>query len=239
MTDHACAPEPGSGAMFDRIAERYDLLNRVISFGLDRGWRRRTAKALELGSESHVLDIATGTADLALEIARRYADARVVALDPAPRMLEIGARKVERCGLRGHIEFVEGHASRLPFPDESFDACAMAFGIRNMPDRSEVLREVRRVTRRGGKVGILELSEPGGGLLGLAARCHVHGVVPLVGALLSGAAEYRYLSRSIAAFPPPEQFLRMLARAGFERTRAEALGGGVAYLYVGHAGGVA
>ena len=235
MSDFDTVPEPGSGPMFDRIASRYDLLNRVISLGLDRGWRRRTAKALELAPDGCVLDLATGTADLALELAATYPSARVVGLDQASRMLAIGARKVERRGLRARVELVRGDASELPFPAASFAACTMAFGIRNMPDRMRVLGELRRVLRPGGRVAILELTEPGGGWLGRVARCHVHGLVPRVGALLSGAEAYRYLARSIAAFPPPGEFVGSLGAAGFERTRVEAMTWGVAHLYVGDA----
>jgi demethylmenaquinone methyltransferase/2-methoxy-6-polyprenyl-1,4-benzoquinol methylase len=225
--------------MFDRIASRYDLLNRLISLGLDRGWRRRTARALELGPDGRVLDLATGTADLALELAATYPSARVVGLDPAPRMLAVGASKIERRGLGARVELVRGDASELPFAARSFDACTMAFGIRNMLDRVRVLAEIRRVLRPGGRVAILELTDPGRGGLGLIAHCHVHGLVPLVGALLSGAEAYRYLARSIAAFPPPDQFLPLLPAVGFERARVEAMTWGVAHLYLGDVGGAA
>jgi demethylmenaquinone methyltransferase / 2-methoxy-6-polyprenyl-1,4-benzoquinol methylase len=237
MNDFGPLLEPGTGQMFDRIASRYDLLNRVISLGLDRGWRRRTARALELAPSGCVLDLATGTADLALELAATYPAARVVGLDPASRMLAIGAHKVERRGLGARIELIQGDAASLPFPASSFDACTMAFGIRNMPDRMRVLGEMRRVVRPGGRVAILELTEPSGGWLGWVARCHVHGLVPRVGALLSGAEAYRYLARSIAAFPPPDEFLQFFPAAGFERARAQALTWGVAHLYLGEVGG--
>jgi demethylmenaquinone methyltransferase/2-methoxy-6-polyprenyl-1,4-benzoquinol methylase len=239
MNDLGNVPESGSGPMFDRIASRYDLLNRIISLGLDRGWRRRTAKALELEPDGRVLDLATGTADLALELAATYPTARVVGLDPAPRMLAIGASKIVRRGLSSRVELVRGDASELPFAAESFDACSMAFGIRNMANRVRVLAEMRRVLRPGGRVAILELTDPGRGWLGLMARHHVHGLVPLLGALLSGGEAYRYLSRSIAAFPPPDQFLGLLSAVGFERPRVEAMTWGVAHLYLGYAGGAA
>jgi demethylmenaquinone methyltransferase / 2-methoxy-6-polyprenyl-1,4-benzoquinol methylase len=239
MNDFGSVPQPGSGPMFDRIANRYDLLNRVISLGLDRSWRRRTARALELAPHGCVLDLATGTADLALELAATYPTAHVVGLDEAPRMLAIGAHKVERRGLGTRIELVRGDAAGLPFAGASFDACTMAFGIRNMPDRKRVLGEMLRVLRPGGRVAILELSEPGRGWLGRMARWHVHGLVPRVGALLSGAEAYRYLARSIAAFPPPDEFLALLPAVGFERTRWEAMTWGVAHLYLGDTGGTA
>ena len=190
----------GSGAMFDGIAARYDLVNRVISLGIDQSWRRKTVRALELGAGHRVLDLATGTADLAIQVAESEPSVSVVGLDPSAKMLAVGHEKVERAGLSGRVELVQGDAQALPFEDDSFDSVCIAFGIRNVPDRAQALREMSRVTRPGGRIAILELSEPRTGLFGKMARFHIHSVVPFVGALLSGVKEYRYLQRSIAAF---------------------------------------
>lgn len=228
-------PEPraGSGAMFDRIAPRYDLLNRVLSLGIDQRWRRRTVRALELRPGlARVLDLATGTADLALLIARRHPDARVVGLDPAQRMLAVGRTKTAKAGVGDRVRFVTGDAETLPFPDASFDGVTIAFGIRNVPDRPRALREMRRVTRPGGRIAILELSEPDGGLIGRLARFHVHRLVPWIGGLLSGSREYRYLQRSIAAFPPALRFAGIMEEAGLEMVRVERMTLGVCHLYV-------
>lgn len=226
-------PREGSGAMFDRIAERYDLLNRIISLGIDQRWRRLTCAALELPEAGRALDLATGTADLALLIARTHPSVSVVGVDPSEKMLEKGRHKVAAAGLDGRIELVTGDAQELAFDDASFDATCIAFGIRNVPDRLQGLREMARVTKPTGRVAILELSEPRKGLLGPVARFHVHTVVPWVGGLLSGAREYRYLQRSIAAFPPPETFAAMMDEAGLEVLRVQPLTFGVAHLYVG------
>src|SRR5690606_23666848 len=121
-----------------------------------------------------------------------------------------------RAGLSERITLVEGDAQQLPFEDASFDAATIAFGIRNVPDRPRALREMARVVRPGGRVAVLELSEPPGGLLGSLARIHVHHIVPFLGALISGSKEYRYLQRSIAAFPPPEQFAATMREAGLD-----------------------
>ena len=207
-------PRAGSGAMFDAIAPRYDLLNRIISLGVDQRWRRRTVEALALENAAEVLDVATGTADLALRIARRHREARVIGLDPSTRMLSIAAEKAKAAGLDDRITLVEGDAERLPFADRRFDAVSIAFGIRNVPDRSRALSEMARVTRAGGRVAILELSEPRSGPIAPLARLHVHHVVPTLGAWLSGAHEYRYLQRSIAAFPAPEEFAAQMEAAG-------------------------
>ncbi len=222
----------GSGAMFDRIAGRYDTLNRLLSLGVDQGWRRRTVSALSLGSGACVLDLATGTGDLAIAIARSRSDVRVVGLDPSAGMLAVGAEKLHRLELDERVELVEGDAEELPFDADRFDGVSIAFGIRNVPDRSRALREMARVTRPDGRVAILELGEPEGSILGPLARFHVHRVVPTLGAWLSGADEYRYLERSIAAFPPREEFAELMRQAGLEVLSVEPLTFGVCTLYV-------
>jgi len=222
----------GSGAMFDRIAYRYDMLNRVLSLGVDRSWRRRAVRALALRQGYRVLDVATGTADMALLVAKLYGDGNVIGVDPSRAMLEIGRTKVASRGLAGRIELVEGDAERLPFADGSFDGVCIAFGIRNVPDRARALREMARVTRSGGRIAILELSEPAGGILGPLARFHIRTVVPTVGAWLSGAGEYRYLQESIAAFPPPESFAELMERCDLKVLSVERLTFGVCVLYV-------
>ncbi len=230
----ALAPaQLGSGQMFDRIAARYDLLNRVLSLGIDRSWRKRTVRALELGAEPRrVLDVATGTADLALEIARTHPQAHVVGVDPSVNMLEIGRRKVARRQLADRIELATGDAQALAYGDAAFDAATIAFGIRNVPDRLAGLREMTRVIRPGGKVCVLELGEPRRGLMARAARFHTYTVVPWVGGLLSGAREYRYLQRSIAAFPDAATFAKLMEEAGLAVEQVLPMMFGVCTLYV-------
>jgi demethylmenaquinone methyltransferase/2-methoxy-6-polyprenyl-1,4-benzoquinol methylase len=221
--------------MFDRIAHRYDLLNRVLSMGNDQRWRRRAVEALELDHRDHpvVLDLATGTADLALLIARRHPTSRVLGLDPAERMLAHGRTKARDAKVADRVKLITGDAQRLPLPDSSVDGVTIAFGIRNVPDRLLALREMRRVTRSGGRVAVLELTEPpGNGLLGRAARFHVHTLVPWIGALLSGAREYAYLQQSIAAFPPPSRFADMMTEAGLRVARVDRILFGVCHLFV-------
>jgi demethylmenaquinone methyltransferase/2-methoxy-6-polyprenyl-1,4-benzoquinol methylase len=226
------APAFGSGAMFDKIAARYDAMNRVLSLGLDRGWRRRTVRALALGASPRVLDLATGTGDLAVDIARLHPDATVIGLDPSRQMLAIAQQKVARRGLDGRISLVRGDAQHLPYRDGELDAATIAFGIRNVPDRAMALREMARVVRRGGRVAVLELGEPRQGLLARAARFHTRHVVPRLGALLSGAREYRYLQRSIAAFPPSAEFAQVMDLAGLHVLEVVPLTFGVCTLYV-------
>ena len=220
----------GSGSMFDAIADRYDLLNRLMSLGKDRVWRLQTAR--RLGAPNHVLDLATGTGDLAIEVARLYPDARVIGLDPSERMIEVGRRKIARLGLEGRIEFVRGDAQALPFADHSFDAISMAFGIRNVPHRQLALSEIARVAMPGARIAILELTEPRGHGLAAVARLHVHWLVPAMGAILSRSQEYAYLSRSIAAFPAPEQFVQLAKVAGLTLLELVPFSFGACHLFV-------
>jgi demethylmenaquinone methyltransferase/2-methoxy-6-polyprenyl-1,4-benzoquinol methylase len=222
----------GSGAMFDRIAARYDLVNRVLSLGLDRGWRRRAVRALELGERPRVADIATGTGDLAIAIAQARPNATVIGVDPSREMLAVGAAKVARAGLADRVTLRDGDAQALPFASCELDAVTIAFGIRNVPDRPRALREMARVVRPGGRIAILELGEPRAGLLGAAARLHTRHIVPRLGALLSGAREYRYLQTSVAAFPTATEFAALMRDCGLVVTSVSSLGFGACTLYV-------
>jgi demethylmenaquinone methyltransferase / 2-methoxy-6-polyprenyl-1,4-benzoquinol methylase len=237
MTSETTAlAKEGSGAMFDGIAARYDLVNRVISLGIDQSWRRKTVAALNLAPGHRVLDLATGTADLAIQVARTEPSVHVVGLDPSSKMLDVGREKVLRAALETRVELVQGDAQALPFEPKSFDSVCIAFGIRNVPDRAQALREMARVTRPGGRIAILELSEPRSGLLGALARFHIHTVVPYVGALLSGVKEYQYLQRSIAAFPPADEFAALMKGSNLDVIGVHALTFGVCHLYVAEPG---
>lgn len=236
MTTDTTAPattRDGSGAMFDNIAARYDLVNRVISLGIDQSWRKKTVKSLELRPGGHVLDLATGTADLAIMIAKTHPSVTVVGVDPSAKMLEVGEKKLTVQQLNERVSLQVGDAQALKFPDRTFDGLCIAFGIRNVPDRLQGLREMARVTKAGGRVAILELSEPRSGVLGPLARFHVHSVVPTIGALLSGAKEYHYLQKSIAAFPPSSEFEALMVEAGLRIVASHSLTFGVCHLYVG------
>lgn len=227
----------GSGAMFDHIAPRYDRLNRILSLGGDRRWRRACAAALGLTHESRVADIATGTGDLAFEILAQEPGANVVGIDPSPEMLAVGRRKATGRGMDDRLTLMSGDAQALPLADDEVDAACMAFGIRNVVDRARALGEMARVVRPGGRIAILELSEPQGRISGPAARLYVHHVVPRVGALLSGAREYRYLERSIAKFPAPAEFAAMMEAAGIDVVSVRRFSFGACCLFVGQVPG--
>jgi demethylmenaquinone methyltransferase/2-methoxy-6-polyprenyl-1,4-benzoquinol methylase len=227
----------GSGAMFDRIAARYDTVNRVLSLGLDQRWRRRVVRALglakgELGEHPRVLDVATGTGDLAIEIARSHPGVTVIGLDPSPGMLAVAQQKLVKRGLADRVSLLEGDAQALPQKNCEVDAATIAFGIRNVPDRALGLRELARVVRPGGRIAVLELGEPKKGVLAAAARFHSHHFVPRIGALLSGKREYRYLQKSVAAFPPAEQFADMMRAAGLKVLEVVPMTFGVCTLYL-------
>jgi demethylmenaquinone methyltransferase/2-methoxy-6-polyprenyl-1,4-benzoquinol methylase len=219
--------------MFDGIARRYDLMNRLMTFGIDQRWRRRTVGLLQAPAGAQLIDLASGTADMALVAARQVGGCRVIGIDPSAGMLAIGRDKVAAAGLTDRIELLQGDACALPLADRSVDGITMGFGIRNVPDRPQALREMARVLKPGARTCILETSEPSG-LLGWGAKVHLRVVVPLLGGLLSGApAEYRYLQQSTASFPPPAVFAQLMAEAGLEVVQVVPLLAGVAQIYVG------
>lgn len=226
-------PTGGSGAMFDRIAERYDLMNRLISFGLDKSWRKKLLAALNLNPGEALLDVATGTADVAIDACKAIEGLTSVGLDPSVGMLGVGQRKVQEGGFESRIELVEGDALDMPFEDNRFHASCVSFGIRNFPDRLQGLREMTRTVRPGSRVVVLELSEPRKGFLAPFARMHIHHIVPALGSALSGDREYAYLAKSIRAFPTPEEFAALMTEAGLVDVHFTPMTFGVAHLYVG------
>ncbi|HCP46345.1 MAG TPA: bifunctional demethylmenaquinone methyltransferase/2-methoxy-6-polyprenyl-1,4-benzoquinol methylase UbiE [Deltaproteobacteria bacterium] len=224
---------PGSGEMFDTIAERYDLLNRVLSLGLDGSWRRRAVRALQLSeaTDTHVLDLAAGTGDLSFAIAAAHPKASVVGVDPSTAMLQIAQEKAQRIAVQERVTFQVGDAQQLELEEDSFDACSIAFGIRNVPRRDLALREMARVVRPGGRIVILELSIPRSGLMAWGARLQVDYVVPLVGGFLSGPQAYRHLRDSMHAFPSNDQFALDMGEAGLEVSSVDVLAPGVCTVF--------
>jgi demethylmenaquinone methyltransferase / 2-methoxy-6-polyprenyl-1,4-benzoquinol methylase len=219
-------PPDAVRTMFDRIAPVYDLMNRVMTAGLDGRWRRLTAEAV-VRRDDRVLDACCGTGDLAL--ADERAGGRVVGLDFSERMLERARRKGPS------IEWVRGDLLELPFEDASFEAATVGFGVRNVADLERSLRELRRVLRPGGRLGILEITEPRG-LLRPFYRLWFYGVVPvLVGRVLRGGSAYSYLPASVRRFPGPEDLAALLQRAGFGEVGFRLLAGGIVALHTGTA----
>jgi len=206
-------------SMFDAIAPRYDLVNRVMTFGLDNRWRRRTVRALGLPPGSTVLDVACGTGDLSRIAAKQ--GMRVVGLDLSFGML--------RAAPSGPV-LVEADALALPVADGAVDGVTCGFALRNVVDLPATLREMARVLRPGGRLALLEVDEPAGPLLRLGHRIWFERAVPMIGALLSDADAYRYLPRSVAYLPPPEKLRAVVRAAGFSTVGRRPFGGGAAQL---------
>jgi len=220
-------------AMFDAIAARYDLLNRLLSAGIDRRWRRRAVGSLELTGRESVLDVCTGTADVALTaVEARPGAARVVGIDFSGEMLRLGARKVRALGLDGRILLARGDATRLPVLAGTADAATVAFGIRNVEDPQRALAEMYRALAPGGRLAILEFSIPSSALVRAVYLPYFRYVLPRIGRLVSGhGSAYTYLPASVGSFIPPETMLAMLAACGFRCAQATPLTGGIVMLY--------
>lgn len=230
MIDKAPARVAG---MFDAIAARYDFLNHLLSAGMDRGWRVRAIRSLQLSGNDAVLDVCTGTADVAMAaVARPGGARRVVGVDFSGEMLRLGAEKVRAAGLAGRVCLARGDATRLPVATGSVDAATVAFGIRNVEAPEQALAEMHRVLRPGGRVAILEFSIPRSALVRVFYLPYFRFVLPRIGQLVSGhGTAYSYLPASVGAFVPPEAMKRMLAACGFRDVQARQLTLGVVTLY--------
>jgi len=220
--------------MFSAIAHRYDFLNRLLSAGYDRAWRRQAVAATALPREGILLDVCTGTADLALEAARQFPDARIVGVDFSRPMIALGAAKIGGARLTDRVRLEVAQAEALPFADGSFDAVTVAFGLRNVPDRLRGLREMCRVLRPGGRAVILEFTTPPGALLRRAYLWYFHRVLPRIGRLVSGhPLAYSYLPASVADFPSPEGLAGWMRDVGLHDVSYRLLTGGIVAIHVG------
>ncbi len=219
--------------MFDAIAPRYDLLNHVLSAGLDRRWRDIAVDALHLPPGAVVLDLCTGTGDLAVATVRRAPGSTVVGVDFAGAMLRLGLEKVRQLGIADRIRLVRGDATRIPLADGSCDAATIAFGIRNVAEPERALTEIVRVLRPSGRLAILEFGQPAIPGVRTMYSWYFRYLLPAVGRLVSKHhSAYSYLPASVGAFPPPAEFARLLTSRGFSNVSSVPLSFGIVYLYV-------
>lgn len=221
--------------MFDSIAPRYDLLNRVLSLGIDQRWRTQAIRMLEADQPTRVLDVATGTADLAIKAERLLHPREIIGIDIAEEMLRVGRDKLAQNGLDGRITLQQADAADLPFPDDHFDAALVAFGVRNFENLDEGLRSIGRVLRPGGTLVVLEFSHPRTPPIKQLYAFYSKHILPRIGRAISqDSGAYQYLPDSVAAFPDGADFLARLQAAGFDRCTWKPLTFGIASLYKGY-----
>jgi demethylmenaquinone methyltransferase/2-methoxy-6-polyprenyl-1,4-benzoquinol methylase len=220
--------------MFDGIAPYYDFLNRLLSLGIDVYWRRRAIRLLKEDAPKVVLDVATGTADVALETARQLQPEKIIGIDIANEMLEIGRTKIDKRGLSTTIELQQGDSENLPFSDNTFDAITVAFGVRNFEHLEKGLEEIHRVLKPGGKLVVLEFSKPRVFPFKQLYNFYFRNILPTVGRLTSkDPRAYSYLYESVQAFPDREQFTDILSKIGFKSNQCISLTLGVCAIYSG------
>lgn len=222
--------------LFDTIAGDYDLLNHLLSLGVDRRWRRLALREiLTPGELQRILDLACGTGDFSIAIARKMAEgSQLTGLDLSEGMLAVMRKKLARKGLEAQVQTLCGDACATGLPDAAFDRITIAFGIRNFPDREASLREALRLLRPGGKLVILELSVPENPVIGGCYKLYFKHILPLIGGAVSGDWKaYRYLPASVLAFPDRTQWMETMRRCGFTDVRHRALSLGICRMYIG------
>jgi len=220
--------------MFDGISSHYDFLNHLLSFGIDRRWRRKTSERVAKRHPLKILDVATGTADLAIRMAKDMSDSVILGIDLSKKMLELGEEKIQKKNLTRQIHLQAASALAIPFPDNSFDAVTVAFGVRNFSDLKAGLREMVRVCRDDGMIAILEFSYPTNGLVKRLYRWYSRRCIPRIGRKIAKhPTAYSYLPSSVEAFPSGEAFETILKEVGLIDTGRKAFSGGIATLYYG------
>lgn len=220
--------------MFDAIAPSYDRLNHLLSFNLDRGWRRRCVRMATKSKPAAVLDMATGTGDLAFALARKLPQSKIVGADLSPEMIRVARDKSAKRKEGSRVEFSVGDGEALGFGDGAFDCATIAFGIRNYQDIDAGLREFARVLRSGGELYVLEFSTPTGKIFAPLYRFYFHRILPIIGGLVSKDKQaYTYLPGSVDEFPEKSIFLQMMCDAGFAKAESMRLMRGVAFIYKG------
>lgn len=220
--------------MFDTIAEGYDMQNSMLSLRIDVLWRKKLARLIPADRPVTVADIAVGTAEVAMEIARQRPLARILGVDFTPAMLFVGQRKLRKRGLDGRVRMLAGDARRLPLPDGCADVVTISFGIRNVQERMQALAEFHRILKPGGKLLVMEFSLPDNALLRGLYRLYFDNILPPFGNWLSRTDyAYSYLKTSVYGFPGPEEFCAEIRQAGFADVGQAPLSGGIARIHQG------
>ena len=220
--------------MFDSIAFRYDFLNRFLSIGIDVGWRKKAILQLKSLQPKKVLDVATGTADVALMTHKMLNPEKIIGIDISEGMLELGRQKISKLGLNNRIELYKGDSENIVFEDNSFDAITVAFGVRNFEHLEKGLKEMLRVLKPGGKLVILEFSKPKQGAFKILYNLYMNQIAPSFGKLFSkNKNAYQYLNDSVQAFAEGEIFLNIMNEAGFTQTYLKPLTLGICTIYCG------
>jgi demethylmenaquinone methyltransferase/2-methoxy-6-polyprenyl-1,4-benzoquinol methylase len=220
--------------MFNRITRRYDLMNRVMTGGLDGAWRKTTAAQLKLRDGAQVLDLATGTGDLAFAVRERFPTARIVAADFSETILREGARKASLRDDKAHYDWAVGDALSLSYPDATFDACTNAFLLRNAVDLRRCLREMARVVKPGGQVICMEITHPQTPVFKQLFTLYFYKIVPIIGGIIAGDPKaYSYLPNSLSKFPPAKPLKAAMEEVGYKDVYYKLMGGGVMAVHVG------
>ena len=218
--------------MFNNIAPTYDRLNHILSVNIDRLWRRRVVRLVQKMKPQQILEVATGTGDLAIAMAQKIEGCRILGVDLSEQMLAVAREKVAACGLSETIALAVGDAEHLEVADGSVDVATVAFGVRNFENLEQGLREMHRTIKEGGHIVILEFSTPRARLFGALYHWYSHKVLPFIGRLISrDGAAYDYLPSSVDEFPAPEKFMEMLAGVGFKNCKARSQSFGIAQIY--------
>ena len=232
MTKKTVAKKEMVQNMFNNIAPKYDLLNHLLSAGIDKGWRRKVRKALAADRPELILDVATGTGDLAIELSKMPVK-KIIGIDIAEDMLEIGRKKVQKKGLSDVIELEPGDSENIHYPDNHFDAITVAFGVRNYENLEKGLREMCRVLKPGKKVAVLEFSKPSAFPMKNLYQFYFNHILPAIGRMVSkDKSAYTYLPQSVARFPENKDFMAVMEKAGFRNPTQKRLTFGIATLYV-------
>ena len=221
--------------MFNDIAPTYDKLNHILSFDIDKLWRRRVVRIVRKLGAKHIMDMATGTGDLAIALARNIDGSTIYGADFSSEMLAVAKHKIEGLALSERISLTECNAEAIPLEDGAVDAATVAFGVRNFEHQKEALTEIKRTIKRGGSLVVLEFSNPKCGFVRWCYRLYSHYILPAIGRLVSKhATAYTYLPQSIDQFASPEAFSALLQEVGFDHIERKSQSLGIAHIYIAH-----